>query len=105
MADRSNSRRLCSPPPAGDPAPRDLARLWPRSAWPAVDFVDTGADLPASAFHLRPGEFVTDVAFYLRRLRHDLAAGPDGACAASALRDAFRLRELFGRSQPIVNAR
>ncbi len=76
----------------------DLTRAWPCRDRPAIDFVLLAGDqLPATPFHLRPGEFVSTPAIFLRRLLEDVAAGPLGPCAQSALRDCRTLQGLFGR--------
>ena len=85
--------------PRPEPArSQDLAAVWPEADRPAVDFVQLCSDrLPVFAFHLRPGEFVARPEIYFRRLRENLAAGPEGPCAKSAIRDCRRLQELYGR--------
>ena len=82
----------------------DFAKLWPPAVRPAVDFVQFGGpDLPKSSFWLRSGEMVRDVTLYFERLRGDLAAGPEGPCAKSAIRDCRTLRILFGRRKRIIS--
>ena len=69
-----------------------------------VDFLQyADDDLPTAPFILRPGEAVTDPAAWLRSLRIDAAAGPEGprALAGTLLADLRRLEELFGR--PIIH--
>ncbi len=76
----------------------DLAASWPAADRPPIDFVQYARDaFPRLSFHLRPGELVVDVGRYFARLFEDLASGPEGPCAESALRDCRALQALYGR--------
>jgi hypothetical protein len=87
-------------------ASADLAAISPAPDRAAIDFVQYARDaLPRSSFQLRPGERVIDVTTFIRRLREDLAAGPDGPCAESALRDCRTLQALYGRAEKPLRRR
>ena len=91
------------PPATGPTSTANLFYLWSDAETVRlITFLLHSNELPAQAFELRPGEFVTDPDVWLERIRQDVAAGPHGPRAKTRAlqQDLERLRQLF--SKPVA---